>query len=66
MNPIDDCDSKDIAGREIRPDSDAHGCALKDAAVVNQDEKFCEESTRPGSKSSAFTQAMYYWVLSRF
>ena len=66
MNPNDDCKSVEVAGQEIRPDSDASGCALKDAALVNQDENVCMESKKPCGKSSAFTKAMYYWVLSRF
>ena len=65
MNANDDCESVEVTGREIRPNSDADGCSLEDAAVVNQNEIVCEESTRACSKSAAFTKAMYYWVLSR-
>lgn len=66
MNADDDCKCTEKAAREAQPDTDQPDCAAEDAASADQSDNVGAASTLPRSKTSAFTKAVYYWVLSRF
>jgi len=66
MNADHDRKLAENAAQEVQSNSGPGSYSAEDTVSSNREENACAASILPCSKSSAFTKAVYYWVLSRF
>ena len=66
MNAPKDGECMENAAPEARQNSGNRSCTGEAVASIDQSDNVGVASTPPRSKTSAFTKAVYYWVLSRF